>query len=191
MDKKLFKEVSEVLSSRLTLAGVTALLLSVLVVFQQYYIQSRSEIVIQQPMFSLDKELKYVRDEMTESVAQVWAFNAVLLYGNVNQQSVKLMDAVAYSFVDSKLATELKQAHEEQLRYMSEQDVTISFVPDGNINYDPVSEWVTITGTRTVKAIDPESEIEDIKNRYMFKVKMAMTDFRPWVSGWKEGQINE
>lgn len=190
MNYKLFKSVSEVLSARLSLSLVTSFLLAGLALYQQNYISNRAEIVIERPMFSQDRELKYIRDEMTKNVALVWAFNAVSLYGNINPESIDLIEAVSYSFVDSDIAVELKAAHEEQLAYMREQSVLIRFVADGSVSYDDETQWVTITGTRIISPINPKSDIPDIRNRYVFKVKLSMTDFRPWISGWKEGLLD-
>jgi hypothetical protein len=187
----LFKKANEALAARYSTSLIVSLILSVLALSQQYYIQTRAEVVIQQPMFSLDREMKYVRGDMTKSVSMVWAFNAVQLFSNVNEHSVALMEAIAYSFIDSEIAARLKLAHKKKLANMKEQSVTVSFTPDGKIEYDDKTEWVTITGTRTISPTDQTSGVLNKKSRYMYKVKMAMTNFRPWVSDWKEGLINE
>ena len=189
MKSKLFKDVSEVLSARLSLSLVTSFLLAALAISQQFYINSRAEIVIERPMFSQDREMKYIRDKMTRDVALVWAYNAALIFGNINQQSIDLVDSISYSFVDSNLAQELKLAHEEQLVYMKEQQVNIRFIPDGAMKYNEKTGWVSVSGTRIISPLNTLNTSDIIKQNYMFEVKLSMTDFRPWVSGWKEGAI--
>jgi hypothetical protein len=191
MKTELFNQVSEVISARYSASLVVSLILSVVTLSQQYFIQTRAEIVVHEPMFAMDQRMKYVRGSMTQSVSEVWAYNAVMLFGNVNESSVALMDAISYSFVDSAIASRLKLAHEKQLALMASQQVTITFIPDGKLTYDEKSGWVTISGLRIVSPIDEDSDVPDQEYNYMYKVKMAMTGFRPWVSGWEEGVISE
>jgi hypothetical protein len=189
MDSNLFARVNEVLATRLTATVVTNLLLAACLLVALLYINNRSEIVIDRPMFTMDKEMKYVRDEMTENVALVWAYNAAILFTNINESSINLINAVSYSFVDSSLSQKLKAAHQDQLILMKEQGVAISFVPDGAMKYNPADRTVTITGTRTITSIHADSGIKPTIQKYMIVVKLEMSDFRPWVSGWDEGVI--
>lgn len=189
MDSKLFTKVNEIIATRLTISGITNLLLAVAVLVCILHIHNRAEIVIDRPMFSMDREMKYVRGEMTENVALVWAYNAAVLFTNINENSIKLINAISFSFVDSKLSQKLKEAHQEQLILMKEQGVNITFVPDGELKYDAKTNSVTITGTRTISSMNNKSSIKPTIQRYMVVVTLAMTDFRPWISEWEEGVI--
>jgi hypothetical protein len=189
MDSKLFAKVNEVIYSRLTVSAITNLLLAAALVLTLMIIYNRAEIVIDRPMFSMDKEMKYVRGEMTENVALVWAYNGAVLFTNINENSIDLINAVMYSFVDSKLSKKLKAAHQEQLVLMKEQGVDITFVPDGEMLYDPSTRSVTITGTRTITSIHKSANIKPTIQPYKVVVTMEMLDFRPWISDWKEGVV--
>lgn len=189
MDLSKFREVSDQLAGRLSVSLITIALLSLVIVLQQIFINSRSEIVIERPMFQDDKEIKYVRDQLTESVAVVWAYNAVMIFGNVSPENYKFVRATAYSMLGSDVSARLKIAHDRQVLKMNEQKISIIFTPE-DAHFDEKTGVVTITGVRVIRSLaKDEKESKPQRDKYQYQVTVALMGFRPYVDDWKEGTL--
>ena len=71
---------------------------------------------------------------------------------------------------------------------MESHRIAISLKQDGALRYDTETGWVTITGQRVIKnLVNPDSKPESTP--YMYQVKIDVEGFRPWVTGWQEGEI--
>lgn len=189
MDVSKFREVSDQLAGRLSVSLITIALLSLVIVLQQVFINSRSEIVIERPMFQGDKEIKYVRDQLTESVAVVWAYNAVMIFGNVSPENYNFVRAAAYSMLGSDVSARLKVAHDRQVLKMNEQKISITFIPE-DAQFDEKTGVVTITGIRVIRSLaKDEKKSKPQRDKYQYQVKVALMGFRPYVDDWKEGTL--
>src|SRR5690606_15894819 len=189
MDVSKFREVSDQLAGRLSVSLITIALLSLVIVLQQVFINSRSEIVIERPMFQGDKEIKYVRDQLTESVAVVWAYNAVMIFGNVSPENYNFVRAAAYSMLGSDVSARLKVAHDRQVLKMNEQKISITFIPE-DAQFDEKRGVLTIAGIHVIRSLvkdEKKSKPQHVK--YQYQVKVALMCFRPYVDDWKEGTL--
>lgn len=188
MNTALFKKVNETLTERFSLSLLVNAFLVVIVLVQTLYIYNREQIVIDRPMFSQDREMTIVRNKMTRSVAEVWAFNAVTLFGNPSKTNYNLLQAVAFSFLDSDIAKRLEESHKKMITHMEIQGVTIRFIPDPRISYNETTGLVTITGVRIIESV-VNPTLEPHREAYEFRVGVSMTGFRPWISEWQEGAV--
>lgn len=190
MNSDLYDKVSRSLSDKLGVSMMLNVMLAVIVLMQLVYIFNRDEVVIERPMFSMDREMAIHRNEVSQSVAEVWAYNAAMIFGNISSSNYKFVQATAYSFIDSEIAARLEVAHKQILRHMAEAKVSIRFIPDGHLVFDPNLNQVSIYGTRIITPLvnlgdQPKSQ------RYVYRIGIAMTDFRPWVNFWEEGVVDE
>lgn len=191
MDFKLFQEVNDKLSGRFSASLFVCAMLSVLVVLQQIYIMEREEVVIDRPMFNDDKELRYVRDKVTESVALTWAYNAVMIYGNISPESYSFAKTMSNSLLGSNVAEALDTSHKRQVLEMDRQKVSIRFIPEEAV-YDPKTNVVTISGIRRVEKLSRRLSEEDRKpmdEKYRYQLTIAVMGFRPYVDEWSEGRL--
>lgn len=188
MDTNLFKRVNETLAARFSLSMIINFSLVIVIAIQAIHISSTEEIIIERPMFSMDKEMVYTRNVASRSVSEVWAYNAVMMFGNVTKDNYGFLQSVAYSFLDSDVSQKLSVSHKELISYMEINAVGVRFVPDGVIEYDENTGIVTIRGTRIIDSFLHNSK-DPKKDRYEYQVGISMSGFRPWVSFWKEGVI--
>lgn len=190
MDTKLFKKVNEVLAARFSLSLVVVLVLSVVVMVQAIYINARGEIIIERPMFSMNKEMIYTRNVASRSISEVWAYNAVMLFGNVNKENIGFLETVAYNFIGTDIAGTLKTAHRDLVRFMENNSVVVTFKPNGIIDYDEKKGIVTIQGVREIRSLMDKDQTPK-RDLYEYQVGISMSEYSPWVSYWKEGVIRE
>lgn len=188
MDTNLFKRVNETLAARFGLSMIINGLLVVVIAIQAIHISTTEEIIIERPMFSMDKEMVYTRNVASRSVAEVWAYNAVMMFGNITKDNYGFLQSVAYSFLDSDVSQRLSVSHKELIMFMEMNSVGVRFVPSGVIEYDEKTGIVTIRGTRIIESF-LNSKQDPKKDKYEYQVGISMSGFRPWVSFWKEGVI--
>lgn len=186
MNTKLFHKVNETLAARFSFSLLVNAFLVLIVFVQTLYIYNREVIIIERPMFSQDREMTIIRNKMTRSVAEVWAFNAVSLFGNPSKTNYNLLQSVAFSFLDSDIAKRLEESHKKVISMMEIQGVTVRFIPNPQISYDEKTGYVTIAGTRIIESV-VNPTIEPHREAYEFRVRVSMTGFRPWISDWQEG----
>lgn len=188
MDLKKFRQVNEALAARYGLQSVVILILVVVVFMQQWHINTREEIVIDRPMFQQDRAMKLVRGRATQDVREVWSWNLVTMYGNLNPSNLGFIRGVTYSMLSPEISTRLDEAHKDQAEMMKANQLDIRFQPGNKIDYDPKTGWVTIKGVRTItNLVNPDAVPLNVP--YAYQVKVDVDGFRPWVTGWKEGEL--
>lgn len=182
-----FRQVNDVLAARFGMQTVIIIALAITVLMQQWFINTREEIVIDRPMFQQDRAMKLVRGRATQDVREVWAWNLVTMYGNLNPSTLGHVRGVTYSMLSPSIRAELDKAHEEHVSLMEANQLDIRFQPGGTIKYEPANGWVTIQGIRTiVNLVNPDAKPRKVP--YVYQVKIDVEGFRPWVTGWKEGE---
>lgn len=190
MDTKLFKKVNEVLAARFGLSMIINILLVIVIAIQALYISNKEEIIIERPMFSMDREMVYTRNTATRSVAEVWAYNSVMLFGNVTKENINFLQAVAYSFLDSEISAKLDVSHKDLVRFMANNSVSVRFIPNGTMDFNEETGVVTVRGVRIIESLLNKEQTPK-RDVYEYQVGITMSGFRPWVSFWKEGVVGE
>ena len=188
MNSERFRDVNFTMAARLNAQTVTVMILSLIILLMMFYIITREEVVIERPMFSMDREMILVRNRATRSVAQVWAYNAVSIFGNISPKNIAFAKAEAYSLLDSKIADRLEIEHDKLVRMMKDEKISIRFEPDKDIDYEFETGIVTIRGTRIIESL-VDKEQRPVRTKYQYQVKVELSGFSPWISVWMEGEI--
>lgn len=188
MNMNKFRQVNTALAARFGMQTIVILVLALIIFMQQWHINTREEIVIDRPMFQQDRAMKMVRGRATQDVREVWAWNLSMLYGNMNTSNIGHVRGVTYSMLSPNVREQLDKSHLEQVRMMEQQRIDISFHPDGLIRYDSATGWVSISGHREVRSlVNPDAQSNRVP--YIYRVLISVEGFRPWVTGWQEGEV--